>query len=154
MFLQARVSLTNQELHQRYNLHNVALNAAVLCVGLMSTDLSRLAVVVFKTPLKSADCSTVVRKAKVSGQLSWSGDCERCQSGCRSVSSEWTRAAEVTAESTAVCHDLRSPVHRLTWQRTWHSFTYKGTVLSSRINIFLFIEWLMFNFSVCFLLYI
>lgn len=27
-------------------------------------------------------------KREVSGQLSWSGDCERCQSGCRSV--EWT----------------------------------------------------------------
>lgn len=36
-------------------------------------------------PLKSADCSTIVRKAKVSRQLSWSGDCELCQSGCRSA---------------------------------------------------------------------
>lgn len=75
---------------------------------------SGAAVAVFGAPLKSADCGTVVRKAKVSGQLSWSGDCERCQSGCRSVSAEWTRTTKVTADSTTPCHDLDSPA---AWQR-------------------------------------
>ena len=64
--------LTNVELPQRYDLHNVISNAAFDSVSDGCRRAERRAVggAVFRTPLKSADCGTVVRKAKVSGQLS------------------------------------------------------------------------------------
>ncbi|GBP13564.1 hypothetical protein EVAR_100435_1 [Eumeta japonica] len=42
-----------------------------------------------QNPKSPADCGAVVRESEVSVQLS-RGDCERCQSGCRSV--HWTAA--------------------------------------------------------------
>lgn len=68
------------------------------------------------TPLKSAGCGTVVRKTEVSRQLSWSGDCERCQSGCRSARAKWTCTAEVPADSPRT--GMTSAILP-TWQRTW-----------------------------------
>lgn len=64
------VSLTNIELLQRYDLHNVISNAAFDSVSDGCRRPEWDAVAMFRTPLKSADCGTVVRKAKVSGQLS------------------------------------------------------------------------------------
>lgn len=56
-------------------------------------------------PLNRPIAAQSLREREVSGQLSWSGDCERCQSGCRSV--EWTC-------TDAVRDRLRLPTSRTT----------------------------------------
>lgn len=64
-------------------------------------------------PLNRPIAAQSLGEHEVSGQLSWSGDCERCQSGCRSVSAEWTSSVRWRQIRHRLCRDPARPGSRV-----------------------------------------